>query len=38
MKQAYEGFVAESAKISRLYADMAKDAYGPFESLVAKAK
>jgi hypothetical protein len=38
LKQAYEGFVTESAKISRLYADMAKDACGPFESLVAKAK
>jgi hypothetical protein len=37
-KQSYEGFVAESTKIGQLYADMAKDAYRPFESLVAKAK
>jgi hypothetical protein len=37
-KQAYEGFVTESTRISQLYADMAKDAYKPFESLVAKAK
>jgi hypothetical protein len=37
-KQAYEGFVAEVARISELYADMAKDAYKPFEAAVAKAK
>jgi hypothetical protein len=37
-KQAYECFVAEASRISALYADMAKDAYKPFESLVAKAK
>ena len=37
-KPAYEGFVAEATKISELYADMAKDAYKPFESIVAKAK
>ena len=37
-KQSYEGFVAESTRISQLYANMAKDAYRPFESLVAKAK
>jgi hypothetical protein len=38
LKQSYEGFVAETTKMSGLYADMAKDAYKPFESLVAKAK
>ncbi|CAN7354092.1 MULTISPECIES: phasin family protein [Aminobacter] len=37
-KQAYEGFVAEATKLGELYAELAKDAYKPFESLVAKAK
>ncbi|HEY6629844.1 MAG TPA: phasin family protein [Rhizobiaceae bacterium] len=37
-KQAHDGFVAETTKIGRLYADMAKDAFKPFESLAAKAK
>lgn len=37
-KAAYEGLVAESGKLSGLYADMAKDAYKPFEGLVAKAR
>jgi hypothetical protein len=37
-KQAYEGFVAEATRISELYADMAKDAYKPFEAIVVKAK
>ncbi len=37
-KQAYEGFVAEAATLSGLYADMAKDSYKPFESIVAKAR
>lgn len=37
-KQAYESFVAEATKIGGLYADMAKDAYKPFEAIVAKAK
>lgn len=36
--QAYEGFVAESTRMSRLCADMAKDSYAPFESLVVKAR
>ena len=35
-KTAYETFVAESKKISELYADLAKQAYKPFEGLVAK--
>jgi hypothetical protein len=38
VKQAYEGFVAEASRISELYADMAKDAYKPFEAIVAKTK
>jgi hypothetical protein len=37
-KQAYEGFVAQATKIGELYAEVAKDAYKPFESIVAKAK
>lgn len=35
-KTAYETFVAESKKISELYADLAKEAYKPFEGYVAK--
>ena len=35
-KTAYETFVAESKKISELYADLAKQAYKPLEGLVAK--
>jgi hypothetical protein len=37
-KQSYESFVAEVTKISDLYAELAKDAYKPFESVVAKAR
>lgn len=37
-KTAYEGFVAQATKISELYADLAKEVYKPFETLVAKAK
>jgi hypothetical protein len=37
-KQAYEGFVAQASKVGELYAEVAKEAYKPFESLVAKAK
>ena len=37
-KVAYEGFVAEATKLGELYADLAKEAYKPFESLLAKAK
>ncbi len=37
-KQAYEGFVAQSTKMGDLYAEMAKQAYKPFESIVATAK
>lgn len=38
LKQSYEGFVAQATKMGDLYAEMAKDAYKPFEHLVAKAK
>ncbi len=37
-KTAYEGFVAKASKIGELYADLAKETYKPFESLMAKAK
>jgi hypothetical protein len=30
--------VAKASKISELYADLAKETYKPFESLMAKAK
>jgi len=34
-KQAYEDFVAETSRLSELYADLAKEACKPFESIVA---
>lgn len=37
-KTAYEGFVAKASKISELYADLAKESYKPFETMMAKAK
>ena len=37
-KSAYEGFVAQATKMSELYADLAKEAYKPFETIIAKAK
>lgn len=37
-KTAYEGFVAKASKIGELYADLAKETYKPFETLMAKAK
>ncbi len=36
LKNAYEGFVAQSTKIGDLYAAVAKDAFKPYEGLVAK--
>lgn len=36
-KQAYESFVAQASKMSELYADLAKEAYKPFETPFAKA-
>jgi len=35
-KTAHETFVAETKKISELYADLAKQSYKPLEGLVAK--
>lgn len=37
-RQSYESFVAEATKLGELYADLAKEAYTPFESVFAKAK
>ncbi len=36
-KTSFEGFVAQATKMGELYAALAKDAYKPFEGLVAKA-
>lgn len=38
VKQSYESLVSEATKIGDLYAELAKETYKPFESLVAKAK
>ena len=37
-QDAYAGFVTEGTRMSRLYADLAKDACRPFETLVARPK
>jgi hypothetical protein len=37
-KAAYEGFVAEATRIGDLYAELFKDTYKPFETIVAKTK
>jgi hypothetical protein len=36
-KTAYEAFVSQTAKLGELYADLAQEAYKPFESYVNKA-
>ncbi len=36
IKSAYEGYVSEATKIGEMYADLAKDAYKPYEAPVAK--
>ena len=38
VRQSYEGFVAQSTRMSELMAELAKVAYKPFEQAVAKAK
>ncbi len=35
VKSSYEDFVAEATKIGEMYADLAKDAYKPYEAPVA---
>ncbi|QKV18092.1 phasin family protein [Oricola thermophila] len=37
MKSAYETFVSEATKMGELYADLAKEAYKPFETAFASA-
>jgi hypothetical protein len=37
-KQAYEGFVAQATRMGELYAELAKDVYKPFESVVTKSR
>jgi hypothetical protein len=37
IKSSYEGFVAETTKLGELYADLAKEAYKPFESQLTKS-
>lgn len=37
-KAAYEAFVTEGTKLGGLYADLARQAYKPFESMVARVK
>lgn len=37
VKTAFEGAVAQMTKMGELYTAMAKDAYKPFEGIVAKA-
>lgn len=36
LKSSYESFVGEATKIGEMYADLAKDAYKPYEAPVAK--
>ena len=36
VKSSYESFVAEATKLGELYADLAKEAYKPFESHFGK--
>ncbi|KGD94370.1 MULTISPECIES: phasin family protein [Rhizobium/Agrobacterium group] len=36
-KSAYEGFIAEAAKMGDMYADLAKSAYKPYEAPIAKS-
>jgi phasin family protein len=37
LKSSYEGFVAQSTKLGELYAGLAKEAYKPFEGVMANA-
>jgi hypothetical protein len=37
LKSSYEGFVAHVTKVGELYQGLAKDAFKPFESVVATA-
>ncbi|MEI4480802.1 MULTISPECIES: phasin family protein [Phyllobacterium] len=37
-KNAYEAFVAQAAKFSELYADIAKEAFKPYEAVLVKVR
>jgi len=37
LKSSYQDFVAEATKLGELYVDLAKEAYKPFEGVLAKA-
>ena len=37
VKSAYEGFIAQSTRMSELYASLAKEAFKPYEVLAPKA-
>jgi len=37
-KSAYEGMIAQASKMGELYADLAKEAYKPFETMVPASK
>jgi hypothetical protein len=37
VRAAYEGFIAEAAKLGELYADLAQESYKPFEGLTRTA-
>ena len=36
VRSAYEGYVGQVTKVGSIFADMAKNAYKPYESLFAK--
>ena len=36
-KSSYEGFIGEATKLGEMYTGIAKDAFQPFEAVVAKA-
>jgi hypothetical protein len=38
LRRSYESFVAQSARMGELLTEAAKDAYKPFEQMVAKTK
>jgi hypothetical protein len=37
LRSAYEDFVAQSAKLTELYSELAKEAYKPFEGILKQA-
>ncbi len=36
LKSSYEDFIAQSTKLGELYVDLAREAYKPFEGMLAK--